>query len=62
VKTARDIFIEQRIVERSGRGGEFRTLCPLCSHKRKKKKDPCLAVKVDSLGVQWHCFNCADMS
>jgi hypothetical protein len=62
MKTARDILIEMRITERASRGGEFRTLCPLCSHKRKKKRDPCLAVKIDQLGVQWHCFNCDDMS
>ena len=36
--------------------GEVKTLCPKCSHKRKKKKDPCLNVNIDK-GV-WNCKNC----
>lgn len=36
--------------------GNVKTLCPRCSHLRKKKKDPCLSVDVDQ-GL-WHCFNC----
>lgn len=36
--------------------GEIKTLCPKCSHTRKKKTDKCLSVNV-SKGV-WHCFNC----
>jgi hypothetical protein len=60
--TPREARQQMRIIERPSRNGEFRTLCPQCSHKRKKKRDPCLAVKIDSLGVQWHCFNCPDMS
>lgn len=36
--------------------GSFKTTCPNCSHERKKKKDPCLYVNLDS-GVA-KCFNC----
>jgi twinkle protein len=36
--------------------GEEKTLCPKCSHTRKKKKDPCLSVNHDT-GL-YHCFNC----
>lgn len=36
--------------------GDRKTLCPKCSHLRKKKHDPCLSVNGDS-GV-WHCHNC----
>jgi hypothetical protein len=58
MKTARDILNEMRITERPGRNGEFKTVCPQCSHLRRKKKLPCLSVKTDSLGVQYFCHHC----
>jgi len=58
LKTARDILNELRIVERPSRGGSFMTTCPQCSHLRRKKRLPCLSVKVDSLGVQYFCHHC----
>ena len=36
--------------------GEWRSTCPRCSHARKKKRDRCLSVNVDT-GL-WHCHNC----
>ncbi len=36
--------------------GQARTLCPQCSHLRKKHNDPCLSVDIDT-GV-WMCHNC----
>ena len=36
--------------------GTVKTICPKCSHSRKKKTDPCLSVDIDK-GV-YHCFNC----
>lgn len=39
--------------------GEHRTTCPKCSHTRKKKTDPCLAVKIDGDGgATWLCQHC----
>ena len=36
--------------------GEIQTLCPNCSHTRKKKKDPCLSVNIDNgVGYCWNC-------
>lgn len=40
--------------------GEIKTICPLCSHTRKKKKDPCLSVNLDK-GVG-KCWNCEEIS
>ncbi|WP_315792312.1 hypothetical protein [Bradyrhizobium sp. SZCCHNRI1002] len=60
MKTARDILNEMKIDERPARNGVFMTTCPDCSHKRKKKRDRCLAVKIDSLGVRWFCHHCND--
>jgi twinkle protein len=40
--------------------GETKTLCPKCSHTRKKKKDPCLSVNIDT-GVAY-CWNCGETS
>lgn len=36
--------------------GQIKTLCPKCSHARKKKTDKCLSVNLDS--QVWTCFNC----
>jgi twinkle protein len=36
--------------------GQEKTICPKCSHTRKKKTDPCLSVDHDK-GV-WNCHNC----
>lgn len=38
------------------KGTQVRTLCPQCSHTRKKSNDPCLAVNTEE-GV-FNCFNC----
>ncbi len=40
--------------------GEVQTLCPNCSHTRKKKTDKCLSVNVET-GVA-KCWNCGDTS
>lgn len=36
--------------------GEVKTVCPQCSHTRKKSTYPCLNVNLDK-GV-WHCWHC----
>ena len=36
--------------------GEEKTLCPKCSHKRKKQSQPCLAVNHDE--SIWFCHHC----
>jgi twinkle protein len=52
LKTWIDFLIDTR-----GRSsGQIKTLCPKCSHQRKKKHDPCLSVDLDQ-GV-WNCHNC----
>ncbi len=38
--------------------GERRTVCPQCSHTRRKATNPCLAVKVDAEGATWSCHHC----
>src|SRR5688572_20983184 len=43
-------------VPRGRTTGQVKTICPQCSHSRKKKKDPCLSVNIDQ-GV-WKCYNC----
>ena len=36
--------------------GQVYTICPECSHTRKKKKDPCLSVNMDLM--VWNCQHC----
>lgn len=38
--------------------GSRKTLCPKCSHTRKKKKDPCLSVTIKDEGAAYLCHNC----
>ena len=59
-KTARDILNELKIIERPARNGEFMTTCPSCLHTRKKKRDRCLSVKIDNVGVRYFCHHCND--
>ena len=40
--------------------GNIKTVCPACSHTRKKKNDPCLSVNIDK-GVA-KCWNCDEVS
>ena len=55
-------MIEWNKIELSGKRanskGEVKTLCPSCSHTRKKKKDPCLSVNIET-GVGY-CWNCGE--
>ena len=43
---------------RSYAEGDHRTTCPECSHSRRKKSEPCLAVKIDVKGTVWLCHHC----
>ena len=57
----RDRFFKWETIEIKGsQTGVKKTTCPVCSHTRKKKKDPCLYVNFDS-GVA-KCYNCHRLS
>jgi len=43
---------------RDYRQGNQKTLCPQCSHTRKKKTDLCLSVTINYDGAMWFCHNC----
>lgn len=39
--------------------GSYKTRCPVCSHTRKKKHDPCLHfTSEEDGGAVWKCYNC----
>lgn len=49
--------LESLGIELKGRkAGQFKTTCPKCSEDRKKKKDPCLSVNIDT--GAYNCHNC----
>jgi len=50
--TFQDVGIDIRKIK----GSSGKTICPQCSHTRKKKDDPCLSVNVNE-GV-WNCHHC----
>jgi twinkle protein len=51
-----DKLIKLGIDLRDRWSGEVKTVCPKCSHSRKKKSDPSLGVNIDT-GV-WKCHHC----
>lgn len=51
-----DKLIKLGIDLRDRWSGEVKTVCPKCSHQRKKKNDPSLGVNIDT-GV-WKCHHC----
>jgi RNase P subunit RPR2 len=53
-----DILSRAGIVLQRTTDGEHRTTCPRCSHQRRKKREACLAVRVDADGVTWFCHHC----
>lgn len=42
--------------------GQYRVVCPFCSHKRKRQNqnEPCLSVKRDHDGVVYNCQHCPE--
>jgi transposase-like protein len=58
MKSAEQILHEHRITLRFGAGGKYTTICPQCSHQRKKKRARCLSVRIDSEGVRFKCHHC----
>ena len=43
---------------RHWRIGNSKTLCPKCSHTRRKAKDPCLSVTIQPDRILLNCHNC----
>lgn len=51
---------EQGIRIPSGTNGTYKTVCPSCSHQRRKKSDPCLSVTVEADGhAVFNCHHCS---
>lgn len=54
-------FFNWELIEVKGsQRGAKKTTCPLCSHTRKKKTDPCLSVNFDTGKAK--CWNCEALS
>lgn len=50
---------EQGIRLRDASVGDHKTVCPNCSHLRRKKGEPCLSVTVEPTGsAVWNCHHC----
>src|SRR3954452_849633 len=57
MRTASDILADLGVRLRSTHPGNQKALCPQCSHRRKKKREPCLSVSIDGKGVRFQCHN-----
>jgi hypothetical protein len=60
MRSAADILHDFRISTPSSAPGRYYTVCPQCSHKRKKanQKLPCLGVTIDERGCKLGCNHC----
>jgi twinkle protein len=57
---AREFLAAEKIRLRDYRTGSYKTTCPMCSHTRKKKTDPCLSVTIaGDDDVVFQCHNCS---
>ncbi len=54
----RDRLDEAGIALPSHRPGNHRTLCPQCSHTRRKAQQRCLSVTLTTTGAVWLCHHC----
>lgn len=52
-----DKLAEKNIRLKSYSLGNHKTICPQCSHTRKKKQDPCLSVSIEADEAKWNCHN-----
>jgi twinkle protein len=50
-----ETFYDYDIDTKGKSSGQIKTLCPKCSHTRKKKNDPCLSVDISR--EVWQCHN-----
>ena len=57
MKTAAEILGAAGIILRRFSEGNSKTLCPHCSHLRRKRREPCLSVDINERGVRWRCHN-----
>ena len=51
-------FSDLGISTPSGASGQVKVLCPQCSHKRKKFREPCLSVNMDDGTYNCHNSSC----
>ncbi|MEM9286757.1 MAG: hypothetical protein AAGA36_00315 [Pseudomonadota bacterium] len=58
MRSVSEILTELGITTRYADRASFVSTCPQCSHTRKKKKQPCLSVKIDGRGVMYCCHHC----
>src|ERR1700759_3989404 len=59
VKSAEQILSEHRITYKPGRS-TWVTTGPKCPASRKKKRDPCLSVKITNDAVLFNCHHCGE--
>lgn len=45
-------------IQYNNQQGNYRTICPECSHSRSKQSEPCLSVTVDQNGAVYNCHHC----
>src|SRR5262249_1150748 len=56
--TAQELLNANGIYLKNYNPGNHTSICPKCSHDRKKKKTRCLSVLIDTHGACWNCHHC----
>ena len=57
MSTLAEKLLEQGIRPRSYGPGNYKLLCPKCSHTRKNRSDPCLSLTIEEDRAIWNCKN-----
>ena len=56
--TAQELLTANGIHLKNYNPGNHTSVCPKCSHDRKKKRTKCLSIRIDDDGACWHCHHC----
>jgi len=58
MQTAIEKLKQAGVTLRAYTQGNYKTVCPKCSHTRKNKKDQCVSVKIEHDSAVTHCHRC----
>ena len=58
-ETVAELLLEEHIRLPAYALGNYKIICPRCSHTRRNRTDPCLSVTIDEDGAVYKCHHCS---